>query len=385
MEKQSKKVQKEKRYVEKDGKIYARVSYTNSAGKRRQIWRKAESKSDAKEIAKQIERELEGGAEPFEHKATVGEYLDRWLKSARQTVGPRTYQDYVGVLRLHVRPTLGDRKLSAIKSLHVQELVDRMQEKKLASRTVRHMHEILCRAFKQAVKWRLLTTNPASTEIINLPKRTRKEMKSLDPEQAQKFLAKCEDDKQGLVFEVALISGIRPEEYLALQWPDLDFRKHTVTVQRVIVWERWTKEWLFAEPKTSKSRRTIPLPPYLMHKLFEHRRRQGEYRLKLGEKYTNYNLVFASDAGTPISLRNLERRHFKPILVAAELPDIRLYDLRHSCATLLLAEGENPKIVSERLGHASIVLTLDTYSHVLPSMQQSATDKLERILKKKEA
>lgn len=385
MEKQSQKVQKEKRYVEKDGKIYARVSYTDAAGKRHQIWRKAESKSDAKEIAKQIERELEGGAEPFEHKATVGEYLDRWLKSAKQTVGPRTYQDYVGVLRLHVRPALGNKRLSAIKSLHVQELVDQMQEKRLASRTVRHMHEILCRAFKQAVKWRLLTTNPASTDLINLPKRTRKEMKSLDPEQAQKFLAQCEEDKQGLVFEVALISGMRPEEYLALQWSDLDFKRFTATVRRVIVWERWTKDWQFAEPKTPKSRRTIPLPPYLMHKLLEHKRKQAEYRLKLGEKYKHYNLVFASDAGTPISLRNLERRHFKPILVAAELPDIRLYDLRHSCATLLLSEGENPKIVSERLGHASIVLTLDTYTHVLPSMQQSATDKLERILKRKEA
>ena len=385
MEKQSKKVQKEKRYVEKDGKIYARVSYTDAAGKRRQIWRKAESKSDAKEIAKQIERELEGGAEPFEHKATVDEYLDRWLRSSKQVVGPRTYQDYIGVLRLHVRPTLGSKKLSSIKSLHIQELVDKMQEKGLSSRTVRHMHEIVCRAFKQAVKWRLLTTNPAVTDIINLPKRTRKEMKSLDPKQAQEFLAKCDNDKQGLVFEVALISGMRPEEYLALQWSDLDFQKCSATVQRVIVWERWTKDWQFAEPKTPKSRRTIPLPPYLMQKLLEHKRKQGAFRLKLGEKYKNYNLVFASDAGTPISLRNLERRHFKPILVAAELPDIRLYDLRHSCATLLLSEGENPKIVSERLGHASIVLTLDTYSHVLPSMQQSATDKLERILKKREA
>lgn len=227
MEKQSKKVQKEKRYVEKDGKIYARVSYTNLAGKRRQIWRKAESKSDAKEIAKQIERELEGGSEPFEHKATVGEYLDRWLKSAKQVVGARTYQDYVGVLRLYVRPAIGNKKLTSVKAMHVQEIVDQMQEKGLSSRTVRHMQEILCRAFKQAVKWRLLTSNPASTEIINLPKRTRKEMKSFDPEQAQQFLAECENNKHGLIFEVALISGMRPEEYLALQWPDLDFRKHT--------------------------------------------------------------------------------------------------------------------------------------------------------------
>ena len=119
-----------------------------------------------------------------------------------------------------------------------------------------------------------------------------------------------------------------------------------------------------------------------MRKLHDHKIRQGKHRLKIGEKWTNYNFVFASDTGTPLVLRNLERRHFKPILKAAELPNIRLYDLRHSCATLLLVAGENPKVVSERLGHASIVLTLDTYSHVLPTMQKAATERLERILGK---
>lgn len=137
----------------------------------------------------------------------------------------------------------------------------------------------------------------------------------------------------------------------------------------------------FSEPKTPKSRRTIPLPASVTRALIEHRRKQMETRLKAGSDYQNNDLVFATGAGTPIMLRNLVRRHFKPALTRAGLPaSIRFYDLRHTCETLLLAAGENPKVVSERLGHASVVLTLDTYSHVLPSMQQAATEKLENML-----
>jgi integrase len=173
---------------------------------------------------------------------------------------------------------------------------------------------------------------------------------------------------------------MRPEEYLALKWSDLDLHAGSATVRRTLVWRKGGG-WYFGEPKTSRSRRTIPLPMSLVGALTDHRRKQGESRLKKGSDYQNNELVFATGEGTPILLRNLVRRHFRPVLTNAKLAQsLRLYDLRHSCATLLLSAGENPKVVSERLGHASIVLTLDTYSHVLPSMQQAATEKLERIL-----
>lgn len=371
-----------KRWKERNGKIYARFTYTDSTGKQREVWKLAESKTDAKEKAKELERQYKKAPESFEFQGTVDQYLDKWLASSKQNVGGRTYQDYVNYLRIHVRPMLGKKKLSTLRPLHIQEMVDALRDKGLAPRTVRHAHGILYRALAQAVKWGVLATNPAAA--VNLPKQVRKEMKCFTPEEAQKFLDACEGTRFGLVFELALISGMRPEEYLVLQWTDLDFQKSTVTVQRVIVWERWTKERYFAEPKTNKSRRTIPLPSYLMHKLQEHRRAQLEHRLKMGEQYQNeHNLIFTSEVGTFVSLHNLQRRHFKPLLKKAELPNIRLYDLRHSCATLLLAAGENPKVVSERLGHASIVLTLDTYSHCLPTMQQAATEKLSAILKRK--
>lgn len=126
---------------------------------------------------------------------------------------------------------------------------------------------------------------------------------------------------------------------------------------------------------------TAPLPSSVVRGLIEHKRRQAEERLKAGSDYKNLDLVFATAEGEPLMVQNLFRRHFKPILKAAGLPtSIRLYDLRHSCATLLLSANENAKVVSERLGHSTITLTLDTYSHVLPSMQQAASEKLESML-----
>lgn len=224
----------------------------------------------------------------------------------------------------------------------------------------------------------MLQRNPC--EFVDLPRMARKEMQALSPHEASRFLQAAREDKLGIVLSFALATGMRPEEYLALKWSDLDLHAGNATVRRTVIWRKGGG-WYFGEPKTSRSRRTIPIPRSLVGELADHRRKQAESRLKKGADYQNNDLVFASGEGTPILLRNLVRRHFQPLLARAELsPTLRLYDLRHSCATLLLSAGENPKVVSERLGHASIVLTLDTYSHVLPSMQQAATEKLERIL-----
>lgn len=367
-----------KNYVERGGKIYARITYRDSTGKRRQIWRRAESKTDAKEISFKLEQDLDKfGSESFEHELTVAEYLDRWLETAKQTVSERTHNDYKNLLKLYVRPMLGEKRLTKVRPLEVQEVVNEMGNRKLSAKTVRYAHMVLSRAFKQAVRWNLMTSNPAS--FVELPKYVRPEMQALSPEQAKLFLKKAAKDEHGLVFEVALVSGMRPQEYLGLQWSDVDLKAGTAMVRRALVRRVKGGGWFFAEPKTPKSRRTIPLPFYLVRKLQTHRRRQAEWKLKRGAKYQNNELVFATPKGSPLSMRNLERRHFKPLLV--QLPDIRLYDLRHTCATLLLAAGENPKVVSERLGHASIVLTMDTYSHVLPTMQKSATERLTAILR----
>jgi integrase len=173
---------------------------------------------------------------------------------------------------------------------------------------------------------------------------------------------------------------MRPEEYLAVQWKDIDLETGGLSVRRALVWNRRGGGYRFEEPKTSKSRRSIPLSNSVVSALKVYRRTQLEQRMKLGSDYANLDLVFATELGTPISSKNLRDRHFKPLMTKAGLPEIRLYDLRHTTATLLLSAGENPKVVSERLGHASIVLTLDTYSHVLPTMQREATNKIEKLM-----
>lgn len=205
------------------------------------------------------------------------------------------------------------------------------------------------------------------------------EMNYFTPEETGRFLQAAKDDKYFAVFLVAIETGMRPEEYLGLQWKDVDFDNKVLSVRRAVVICKGGG-FIFTEPKTKKSRRSTPLSNSVINALKTHRRHQLEERLKLGGSYRNFDLVFASEIGTPLLHQNLTRRHFKAIRDKAKLPKIRLYDLRHTTATLLLSAGENPKVVSERLGHASIVLTLDTYSHVLPTMQKDATDKIEKLM-----
>jgi integrase len=152
-----------------------------------------------------------------------------------------------------------------------------------------------------------------------------------------------------------------------------------VTIQRSLIWRRNRHDWYFSEPKTARSRRTVPLPPGIMKSLTEYKRRQAKERLAAGVDWQNLDLVFARLDGSPVRLWDL-RDNFEAALKAAGLRHVRLYDLRHSCATILMAEGLHPKVVSERLGHASIALTLGVYSHVLPGMQEQATEKLEKAI-----
>ena len=311
---------------------------------------------------------------------SVDDYLDRWLQNAAKgRVRERTFDDYSDLLKRYIRPALGNTRLCDLRPLDIQNLYTDMQDSGLSARTVRYAHAVLNSALKQAVKWLMLSQNPAA--LVELPKLTRKEMAALSVDEAARFLEAAREDRFALMFALALSTGMRPEEFFGLQWKDLDLEKGIATVQRALVWRDKKQGWLFTEPKTAKSRRSIPLPASIVRALASHKARQGEQRLKAGTKYENHDLVFATRNGAPLMRRNVLRSHFRPILEKAGLPaSIRLYDLRHTCATLLLAANEHPKVVSERLGHSNITLTLDTYSHVLPSMQHGASEKLERML-----
>lgn len=341
-------------------------------------------KKDAEAVERKKKRELDLGILIEHSKITFDDYLDKWLEVAvRPRLRERSYEDYAEYLNRYVRPALGTKYLAKIKPLEIQALYTGMLEKRLSPRTIRYAHSILSSAFKQAVKWQILSMNPAA--MVDLPKNRRKEMKALSPEEAKQFLEAARNDKWSVIFSLAISTGMRPEEYLGLLWKDVDFHSGRAIVQRSLVRKRKGGGWSLEEPKTDQSRRSIPLPASVLHALSLHRKKQLEERLTLGPAYQNFDFVFATEIGTPLLASNLTRRHFKPILKKANLPsNIRLYDLRHTCATLLLCQDQNPKVVSERLGHSTIVLTLDTYSHVLPSIQENATVALEAILFRKQ-
>lgn|SRR5215213_3728961 len=252
---------------------------------------------------------------------------------------------------------------------------------KYAPRTIRYVNTIFKNALSKAVTMRYISENPCNE--IELPKKQTKEVKVFSPEQAKIFLEAAQNDKHGLVFEFALLTGARPEEYLALKWSDFDQKRKTVTFRRTLIWRKGGGWYFDEQMKTAHSRRTIPLPKQLLEKLKKHHIAQAKYTMSLGAAYERNYLIFANDEGKPLHYGNLTKRYFQSILNKANLGHFRLYSLRHTCATLLLAHGENMKVIQERLGHADVNLTLNTYSHVLEGMQAQASDKLETLLYEK--
>jgi integrase len=224
---------------------------------------------------------------------------------------------------------------------------------------------------QQAVRWRLLLENPA--DGLKVPQQTRNEMRSLTVDQARTLLKAAESTKYGPVLAVALTTGMRPSEYLGIKWQDIDWTRQTISIVRSI--HRLNGKWYFSNTKRSRSRRPIKLQSWIVALLRELRMKASAHDLYP----EGHDLVFRTPSGQPINADYLAK-HFRSILDLAGLPRMRLYDLRHSAATIALAAGVSPKVVSEQLGHASTAFTLDTYAHVLPHMQDEAAARVEAML-----
>jgi len=334
------------------------------------------TKKDAQRYRNKVLREKDLGTFVEPSRLLLDEYLDRWLKtSAQGRVSDRTFVDYTGQLRRYVRPVLGRYRLSELSPLVIQDVYSAMLARGLSARTIRFTHAILSQALEQGVKWQMLPANPA--RHVDLPKQRKKEMRALSKDEVTRFLDAAAGDRWYALWELLITSGLRPGEALGLKWDDL--HENRIRIQRTLT-RRSDGGWAFKEPKTPKSRRSIPLPPSTLMALRGHRARQAEERLAASDSYRDGGLIFSTSTGAPCDLPNLTKNHFKPLLATAGIPSIRFYDLRHTAATLLLSAGVNPKIVSERLGHSTITLTLDTYSHVLPDMQEETAEKIEALL-----
>jgi integrase len=259
-----------------------------------------------------------------------------------------------------------------VRGLHREKL-----DADLAPATVRKIHSTLHKALSQAVSDGLVPRNAAD---VKAPRPAPDEMHPLSEEEARTFLetAQASGDRFEALYVVAITTGLRRGELLGLRWKDADLERGTLRVGRALV--REGGRHALGETKTKRGRRQVNLTPRTVSALKGHRKRQLEETMRLAGLYKDHGLIFASTVGTPVNPENLVKRSFKPLLKSGGLPEIRFHDLRHTCATLLLGQGVHPKIVQELLGHATIAMTLDTYSHYLPSMGDQASGAMGEAL-----
>jgi len=303
--------------------------------------------------------------------ATVAEYLRDWLKNtAKPLIRASTYSNYRNSVENHIVPVIGGVRLKKLSPAHIQGLYASLLTRGLQARTIRNSHIILRKALAQAVRWRFINRDPS--QEVKSPAVPHREMQVLDAQQARAFLAEAKGDRLYALYLLAITTGMREGELSGLQWSDIDFEGKRLSVVRTATHIAGTLT--IDAPKTKRSRRTIDVSGTVVEALHEHR------KAMLREGLAGCLWVFPSGSGQPLRRTNLHRHSFKPILKAAELPNIRFHDLRHTAASLMLTQGINPKVVAERLGHASIAITLDVYSHVLPSMQQDAASRLDSLL-----
>ncbi len=237
-------------------------------------------------------------------------------------------------------------------------------------------HAVLYCSLEQAVRWGMIDRNPADAVIR--PKPCRKEIQTLNSHQARQFLIAAQGSRYEALYYLAITTGLRAGELLGLKWDDLDLTKGHLHVQRQV--QRVPGSGLaLLEPKSAAGRRVVVLGQTMMTILEAHFKRQEYLRSFAGERWQERGMMFTSKIGTCLDHRNVYRE-FKAILRKAGLPDIRFHDLRHTAATLMLQEGIHPKIVQERLRHAQIYITMDTYSHVLPTMQDEAAKKMDKLI-----
>jgi integrase len=363
-------------YQRGDGLWVASISAgrTSSGSRRRLVAYGVTKKAAQYELQKLI-----GSATTDPSKLLVRDLAKRWLEAKKKTVTPLTYDRYEQIWRIHVEPFIGNARASHLKAWHIERFYSDLEkaragqgvdERPLCSRAgLRKAGEVLHFILTEAARQGVLPAAP--TQFVRRPKVEQVEMLVLSPEQVTTFLEHAALDPLHYLYLMALSTGMREGELFALEWKDVDFDSHAVTVQRTL--ENRKGALRTKPPKTKNAYRRIDLPEAMVDALLEHRRRAVAEGMATAP-------VFHDERGGWLRISNVGRRSLKPILERAGLPRIRFHDLRHTHATLLLVSGVNPKVVSERLGHASVEFTLKTYSHVLPTIQKDAAAKLNKLL-----
>lgn len=372
-------------HVRKRGNRWAYVlDVGDEGGRRRQQWRSGfPTKREAQDALTQTLQQLQSGTHVEPSKATVAAFLDEWLASVRASVRPATFATYTTLCTKHIAPALGPillQKLapSQLNAMYADLLASGRRDGKggLSARTVRHIHTTVHTALAEAMRWGRVMRNVA--ELASPPRSSaNKEPATWAADELRAFLEHVHDDRLYAVYHLAATTGLRRGEVLGLRWRDLDLDGGRLSVSQTVISVDYRV--LLSTPKTRAGRRSVALDLETVRTLRDHRRRQLEERLALGGYAEDHDLVFCALDGQPLHPGNLSKR-FDKLVARGGLPRIRFHDLRHTHATLALRAGVHPKVVSERLGHADIAITLNTYSHAIPAMQEEAAAKVAALV-----
>jgi integrase len=351
----------------------------DSSGKYKYKWYTVQgNKKDAERKLSELLYQLDTGSYIQPGKTTVAEYLDRWLTEYVQpNLSPRGYERYQYIALAYIKPAIGGLLLTQVKPEHIQRCYINWSQRGLSSGTIRYHHAVVHKALQTALKWGLVALNAA--DGVEIPKLKQIEMQTWNETELSQFLEAAKSSQYYELFYLALFTGMRRSELLALRWQDIDFILGQIYVNRGIHQLR-NGSYVFTQPKSTRSRRTIALPPSAIMVLQEYHDKRQMDAAMLDLTLTDSALVFSTYDGKPLRPNTITRA-WQTIAARAGVKAIRFHDARHTHATLMLKQGIHPKIVQERLGHASIQMTLDTYSHVAPGLQEAAAQCFDDLVK----
>jgi integrase len=353
-------------YQRTDGQWRAQIDLGWHGGRRIRRSVSGETRREVVDKLTALRRTIEGGLQPTSDRLTVASYLDDWLEASRPAVRPSTWTRYASMVRTQLAPRIGRLPLTKLSAGDVERMLREMTD--LAPRTRHHARAILRTALARAVRHGVIARNAAA--LAEPPHVEHREVESWDAVQVRTFLEAARGHRLEALFTVAVVTGLRQGELLGLRWSDVDLQAGTLTVRQSL--QRVDGKLQAVEPKTPRSRRTVPLPELALSALRAHRAAQDG---RIGSLY-----LFTTPGGSPLDGTNVYHR-FLEVAKAAGLPRIRFHSLRHTAASLLLAQGVHPRVVMEMLGHSTIALTMNTYSHVIPALERDAADRMEAVLR----
>jgi integrase len=335
------------------------------------------TKKDAEKKLSELLHQLDTGNFMKPGKTTTSDFLEHWLTEyAKPNLSPRGFERYSSIIKNHLIPEIGNVPLALLKPEHLQKHYSSKLDRGLSPRTVRYHHAVIHKALETALKWGLVNRNVA--DAVDPPKFKRTDMQTWSEDELSQFLATATDSRYYPLFYTALFTGMRRSEMLALRWQDVDLISNHISINRGLH-QLKDNSFVFTQPKSAKSRRTIALSPSVVQILAQHRETQKLEFAMQGIIPTDQDLVFGNADGKPFRPNSITRA-FETLSAQCGLKVIRLHDTRHTHASLMLKQGVHPKVVQERLGHASIQMTIDTYSHVAPGIQEAAANRFDELI-----